>query len=335
MFSLNDRQTLQNSMEGRTPKQYIIDLDLPPNQRWTQLFNDHKQQCLNAVKELDKIVSGSMLGRIVAFTAENIAYLYGMAGRALYIEEIRANAELMGISVGKAILFQLVYEMSAMCTSIGSTVNGEMIHYRTMDWDMQFLKDLTVSLEFTRKGKTLFHAVSWVGYIGILTAMVPGKYSLSINFRQTGTSLLSNVTRLMAEYYPIGYLCREILESDYSVDEAINRLKTEELVAPCYITICRPDSVMVIARDRSAIANLRLSNSHCIQTNRDYGQVGGENILYSLERYELADKVISTFKGDKYEDLVKVLSVKPIINEETIYITVMIPSTGTIKTIIV
>lgn len=36
------------------------------------------------------------------------------------------------------------------------------IHVRTMDWAMDFLKDYTVQLNFTRNGKTLFKASSWV-----------------------------------------------------------------------------------------------------------------------------------------------------------------------------
>lgn len=149
------------------PKQYVIDLDLLPNQRWKQIFDDHKVQCQNAVKELDKLVSGNVFIRTLAKTAEHIASTYTLTNKVMYIEEIQYMAERMGIPVGKAILFQLVYEMSAMCTSLGSSVNGEMVHFRSMDWELPFLKDLTMSLEFTKNKKTLFHAVSWVGYVGI------------------------------------------------------------------------------------------------------------------------------------------------------------------------
>lgn len=164
--------------------------------------------------------------------------------------------------------------------------------------------------------------------------MVPGQYSLSINFRQTGGNIVTNITRLMTLYWPIGYLCRHLLESGDSYDKVLDKLQNEQLVAPCYITLCRPDSVTVITRDRSNAVSARTSHSHCVQTNKDYGEIGGNNILYSVERYSVADKIISNFKGDNYHDLVSALSVKPIINDETIYLTVMIPGKSIIETII-
>ena len=44
---------------------------------------------------------------------------------------------------------QLIYEASAQCTSIiGIDENGYPIHARTMDWEMPFLRPLTIEACF-------------------------------------------------------------------------------------------------------------------------------------------------------------------------------------------
>jgi len=38
-----------------------------------------------------------------------------------------------------------------------------------MDWGMDYLKALTIELDFQKSGKTVFLATSWPGYVGVLT----------------------------------------------------------------------------------------------------------------------------------------------------------------------
>jgi hypothetical protein len=76
--------------------------------------------------------------------------------------------------LGQLVLLQLVYEASAACTSIvvpQDPTQGDSIpqHIRTMDWGMEFLRPLTIEVEFTKGGRTLYVATTWVGYVGVLT----------------------------------------------------------------------------------------------------------------------------------------------------------------------
>lgn len=78
----------------------------------------------------------------------------------------------------------LSYELFATCTSIiVPDKDGNPLHCRTMDWDLPALRDLTLEVEFQRNGKTLYHATTWAGYVGILTGMRPGRFCMLHNMK--------------------------------------------------------------------------------------------------------------------------------------------------------
>lgn len=40
-----------------------------------------------------------------------------------------------------------------------------------MDWGMEFLKPLTIEVDFVKGGRSQYVATTWVGYVGVLTGM--------------------------------------------------------------------------------------------------------------------------------------------------------------------
>ncbi len=111
-------------------------------------------------------------------------------------EELEGISKQSGLPLGKLVALQLTYEASTCCTSIivpSERDNQAPHHIRTMvilivsyvfqDWAMDFLKPLTIEVEFQSKGITQYIATTWVGYVGVLTGMRPFGYSISVNFR--------------------------------------------------------------------------------------------------------------------------------------------------------
>ena len=111
-----------------------------------------------------------------------------------------ALAELAGITANELALLNSLYELQAACSSFVTYVPDDSytnaspdsckglrvrpVLGRNMDWAADFLRPLTVRLRFYRGDKLLYEAVSWAGYLGILTAVKPGKYAVAVNFRQ-------------------------------------------------------------------------------------------------------------------------------------------------------
>ena len=101
----------------------------------------------------------------------------------------RREGEGAGVGYGSGVLvLQVAYEAFAACTGIVVDASGERahpLHLRTMDWDMPALAALTCEVDFVRGGALLFRATTWVGYVGVLTGLKPGAFSVAVNYRRT------------------------------------------------------------------------------------------------------------------------------------------------------
>ena len=330
-------------MEQTKIKKYVIDLDTDEKHRWTNIILEHKSECLVAFSEMEKLVNLSTTAKVAKYLAKSIASAYVYFGKVLYLDELKSIAKILNVTVEKVILYQLVYEMFAACTSIGCKVNGDMIHFRTMDWDMEFLKKLTIELEFKKSGKTLFRSITWAGYIGVLTAMVPNNYSVSINYRAssggvTVSKLIGNLKRCLGLSWPIGHLIRILLEKESDLATFKYQVSHADLIAPCYVTICdKAGKSMIIIRDNNRLVDTIESPNYVVQTNKDPGPNPESNILYSIQREKLANKILAEYTQEpnaNHKDLFKKLCKRPIINEETVYMCIMIPAANVLETYI-
>lgn len=314
---------------------YIIDLDEEPKKRWSTIIKDYKLECLEFINKMEKMVSSASFGSIVKNFIVGIAKVFEMLGLVMYKEELQGVANELGISTGKLILGQVAYEFFAKCSSIVVKHNDRNIHYRTMDWGMTDLSRLTVQLVFQRNYQTVFVATSWVGYIGIMTGMLPNKYSVSLNFRKSDGTIFGNVKRLMGGSWPIGYLIRWLLENEMSYNDACNHFRKASLVSPCYITLCNGNgesAIFVRDYDKCVIEKKQGHSNYLIQTNIDPDCEDEEkDILWSIERKCLVKEIIrSNIKDwnkstDIYKDLKRSFNIHPLMNEITIYVCIMDP----------
>ncbi|MES1910342.1 MAG: hypothetical protein MHM6MM_002951 [Cercozoa sp. M6MM] len=175
----------------------------------------------------------------------------------------------MNIPLGKLTALQLVYEASAACTSVMAPLNARgdsLLHIRSMDWEMDFLRDVTLELDVRKAGRTLFIATSWAGYVGILTGVKPlpegdlahwqQSFSVAVNYRVLDMSFGRNLRKLLRYKWPVGFLVRETLTNACDVYHAIEWLVTSELVAPTYLSICSSKLGAVVTRDRTSCDRL-------------------------------------------------------------------------------
>jgi len=304
---------------------YEINLDLPAEQRWKILFDDYENE-LDTIKPILKSLIDTYTQNY-SFIIKPLIKTYKFFKMIMYEKELSYFAKRLNIDFDYVLLLQLIYETSSCCTSIVSQVENKYCMFRTMDWPMEFLKFITVDLKFTKNGKTLYYATSWIGYIGILTAMIPDKCCISVNYRRTSDmtfqNLLKNVFNTMTMKYPIGYLVREICENETNIDIIKMRLCNTQLISPCYFTVCYNKKYPeIITRDPSSYKVH--SHEYVIQTNCDNDKVE-PNILYSVERRKLATKLIADVLNNftSIKNMKDSLLVRPILNDETIYVTMM------------
>lgn len=105
-------------------------------------------------------------------------------------EEIRGISRVTGIDLYLLICLNTVLDVMMGCTSGGvrtkdSTGTSRMLHFRTLDWKMDPLRDLIVQLEFYRDSEPneiLATSITYVDFVGVLTGVRKG-LNVSLNFR--------------------------------------------------------------------------------------------------------------------------------------------------------
>jgi beta subunit of N-acylethanolamine-hydrolyzing acid amidase/Acyl-coenzyme A:6-aminopenicillanic acid acyl-transferase len=322
----------------RPVKTYTIDLDVDPKDRWTEISIEYTKKIKKLLRYCDQILGS------VTYPASWLAWLF--SNSVFYIDELRGISRDTGIDLSQLILMQLCYEVCACCTSVIVDKDDKTYHYRTMDWAMDELKNMTIEVTFTRSGIELYSATCWAGYVGVLTGIRKGLASVSLNYRRTKDgSLMSNLNAMIGGSWPAGFLIRHSLEESKSFKDFTSYLSNSAIISPCYIIIngSRPGSGRILVRDRDGLKQrIRMGDgsNHIAQTNIDHDRFNDRaapNILMSRERLTTVDERIRERLQDvnEIESLIEIFDSYPIINHETIYVTLMDCATGEIQTRVV
>jgi len=335
----------------------ILDLDVDPSDRWKDIIVKYRASLLHIYDQLNNLEIGT-LGFCAKYGVLGLVNISRMLGKVKYLDELQSIATGMGVPVSRVILMQLMYELSTCCTSSIINTKKNPIMVRTMDWALDSLDPLTINLNVMKGGRVIYQATTWVGYVGILTAVRPESYAIAINYRRSyQNSMWDNFKACWSMRWPIGYAVRDLLDNQFDYHAASKFLKKVSLIAPCYITMCcrrrngpisgivtmNSDGV-VIQRDQShdsddqSMGTVEIGNKKTLtQTNIDQNIYDSDkDILYSIRRRDLANSIgegllemhSDELKVDTYSRRTKLLEkylVHPILNEETRYISLMAP----------
>merc|ERR1712137_58620 len=215
---------------------YKVDLDLPAEERWSEVIANNLQEIHGArtlIKQELKDLLGPFVNGLIDLlggTVGSIANQFVLLGK-----EVSGFAKATGLALVEVLILQFMYEAASCCTSIViNGPNGYPVHIRTMDWEFDFLKALTIEVQFFKGGKPLFTTTTWPGYLGVLTGMKPNAFSVSVNFRIKGDSYLVNAGKALTRSWPIGFLVRDVLETDSTYEQAVGHLSGSGLIAPVY-----------------------------------------------------------------------------------------------------
>ncbi|VBB18879.1 hypothetical protein YASMINEVIRUS_1411 [Yasminevirus sp. GU-2018] len=143
--------------------------------------------------------------------------------------------------------------------------------------------------------------------------------------------------------WPTGFLIRDVLTKATTYKQAVNRLSNSPLISPCYFTVAGVDvnQGCVLVRDHDKLVSKQLlgdqdpKHRYLCQTNHDHGDDNAENIIYSYERTREVRNLMQDEKNlSSPSHLLSSINSFPLINEETIYTCQMIPSIGSITTVV-
>lgn len=275
--------------------EHIINLDLPPNERWNFLIN-YKSE----INELLQYYLNDFEGG--EFIFESIGGYKKEIISKEYLEEIEFISSISNFSPDQVLIANLYYDILKFyfgCTAFAVENNGNVLHSRNLDWwtENNILSDFSKIFLYQKNGKTIYKTVGWVGFVGALSGTKPKKFSLTLN------AVLSNDNPEIA--LPVSFLLRDILNSANSFEEAKEKLEQTTIASDCLILLSGTDTneMVVIERTPTRYATRTTKNKYICVTN-DYKKLENntkeESLLQSTScnrfnrTQELLEKEIPT-----------------------------------------
>lgn len=179
-----------------------------------------------------------------------------LQSRSAYADEIRAIAAELDFS---GIWFlNGCYQWG--CTALAREQDGATWIARTLDWPFPGL-GRHVEIARMRSSAGDYYNATWPGYVGVLTALAPGRFAACINqapmWRRTSHPWLRPYDLALnarhtwgIAHIPPDHLLRDVFETCTTFAEARHRLETTPVARPVIYTLagCHPAERCVIER---------------------------------------------------------------------------------------
>ncbi|XP_051895497.1 acid ceramidase isoform X2 [Pristis pectinata] len=333
---------------------YKIDLDATPRKRWNQLINDKKVELTNLIQVIkDLAIDFFPSGKLIELVDKGLAPLVDTLPSP-FNEELKGIADVSGVALGEIMLFNIFYEVFTVCTSlVAEDKTGKLYHARNLDfglflgWDIknnswripEYLRPLTVNLDFQRNNRTVFKSTNFAGYVGMLTGMKPGTFTLTMNERfSIDGGYIGIIEWILGKRNGVwmSFLTRSVLENATSYAQAKELLANTEMLAPAYFILGGNQSGegCVITRSRTASLHIweldiKRGGWYVLETNYDHWK----EPLFLDDRRTPAMKCMNQTTQAKIslETIYDVLSTKPVLNKLTTYTTLMDVSARTFE----
>ena len=219
---------------------YWIDLARSESTRWEEVISHERPAASRLLEE-----AGRQFERVPGLLRWVFARLYQRSG-GLYQGEIEAWARALGMSSGTVTILNCAYELSHLrwpkifgCTAGVRWADGlGMVHVRSLDWPLPTMGAATRLFRF-RRGAREFVSVGVPGHVGVLSGMLPGAYSVTINWAPP-------IAFPSFDFGP-AFLLRDTLETCDTYDAAVRTLTETRLSTSVFFTLCGT------ARDRACV----------------------------------------------------------------------------------
>ncbi|XP_027311869.3 N-acylethanolamine-hydrolyzing acid amidase [Anas platyrhynchos] len=312
---------------GTAPLLCNVSLDSPAEERWLPVLRHFEPAFLRAAvaRVIDETVPKWVHEVIQPIAAELESFMpQPFAG------EILGLCKALGISLGDGVLLNFAYESTAFCTSIvAQDEKGNIYHGRNLDYDfVDILSKITIDVQFIKSGQIAYQGTTFLGYVGLWTGQSPHKFTVSGDERAGGSWWENAIAAFLNRNYPVSWLVRDTLSRAEDFQSAVLRLAGIPIIAEVYYIVggVSPKEGMVITRNRRGPADLwpldPLSGAWFrVETNYDHWTTPPP---FDDRRTPAMKALNATGQQNiNFDTLFQVLSVKPVLNDNTVYTTVM------------
>lgn len=326
--------------------------------RWVKAIQPYAPQVQELLQLIKDFLGNSSTSREIISIVDK--YLPKMMESFLpeYRDELSGIATATGTELGEIVLFNIFYEVFTVCTSIVANGGPSLgnLHARNLDfgllmgWDQanntwritEALRSMVINVDYTRGGKTVFKAVHFAGYVGVLTAIKPQTFTLSMNERFNSDGGFIGIFEWVLGNHNaswMGFLTRQVMETASSYAEAKSMLANTALLAPAYYILGSNDTGQgcVITRSREKAVDVweMASTGYpwILETNYDHW----EEPLFIDDRRTPANKCMQQVEARgamNISGIFDMLSSKPVLNKLTTYTALMNVNLGSLESYI-
>ncbi|MCP5538376.1 MAG: hypothetical protein H7A51_19350 [Akkermansiaceae bacterium] len=334
--------------------EYIIDISLPENERWNEVIHHEKTIAKSLVKRSTLDTFGANphdLTTIVRAGMKFFNNVYALTG-GHYHEEINAWSKGTGISKNLITFLNCQYELSQLCERkdmlgqnlpswlrktlrLGCTAGAvrvakdQTLHVRNMDWPLESMGRASRIFRF-KEGDREFVTVGVPGMVGVLSGMLPGAYSATINYAPP------TITPGF-DFGPL-FLLRHVFETCDTYQDACYALSHTRLSANVLFTVCSASGqACLIERTRKEFSRRNMRNGVLGAANHyRTHKFSHHNDLWDDETIEDSMDRVSSLEGHLSKSLTQAplariassLDYHPVLNSETRQQMIFNPASG-------
>lgn len=180
-----------------TGKIHDIDLEEPPDERWTEFAINNGDAIQSILADVETHIDEEVLPQL-SDTAKSVVKSLASSGGYIarwllestgleYPQELRCIAKHAEIPVGKLLLGNLIYDFTSLsemygcgCSSASFDVNSSPVIVRNMDWVTPPSTGKHTKLIRFHRGRKSYTSVGVAGMVGVVSAMCD-KWALVVN----------------------------------------------------------------------------------------------------------------------------------------------------------
>ena len=236
-----------------------INLDLAPSERWKNL-KKFKEQINSLYKYyLEDLSDAGIFETYIETYKTNFI-------TSSYRDEIKSIEEFCDFTENQILITNLYYDALKFvfgCTAFSVTNAKERLHARNLDWwtENNILGKYTKIFDFEENGKTVYSLVGWPGFVGALSGVKKGAFSITLN------AVLSNESPQFA--IPITFLIRDVLEKAKTFSQAVKILSETTIASDCLLMVvgANDNENVVIERTPTTFSIRKPLDNSLIVTN--------------------------------------------------------------------
>lgn len=287
-------------------------------------------------------------GQIDAAVGPVRGYLLKKAAHALHVllgsaygDEIDDLAKVLGIDPADLLVANLGYDLanSVGCSTFVQASGGAPLHARNLDWVFpgNLLRRYTTVVRVRDAPCGPYALVTWPGFFGALTAIAPGRFSVTVNYviHATESSPAAALGRAIRGRWPVPWAVRRAMDEARSFRQAVRLLATVDLMSPVLFTVAgvAPGEAVVVERGsadhalREAQAGTVCVTNHYVTAEHQDDNARREG-TDTVERLRHLQETLAGGPRLDSRGAVRLLSDATLLRDTTQQQVAMVPGTG-------